>query len=65
VIGVIANLELGEAVATEDDPLEGRGQRLDRLDPPGEERSVAGAGVVGLGGLVGRGGDTGSSLRVP
>jgi hypothetical protein len=62
VVAVLAQLELAEAVAAEDDPGQGRGERLDRLDPGGEQRAVAGAGVLWLGWL---GGDTDSSLRVP
>jgi hypothetical protein len=60
VVGVLPELELGEPVATEDDPGQGRGERLDRLHPGGEQRAVTGASVIWFGG-DGRS----FSLRVP
>jgi hypothetical protein len=48
VVGVLAELEPVEAVAAEDDPGQGRGERLDRLDPGGEQGAVTGAGVLWL-----------------
>jgi hypothetical protein len=36
MVGVLAELEARETVAAEDDPKQGRGQRLDRFDPAGE-----------------------------
>ena len=50
VVGVLAELEPGQALAAEDDPGQRRGERLDRFDPAGEQRAVAGAGFFGLGG---------------
>jgi hypothetical protein len=44
VVGELAELEPGEAVAAEDDPGENGGQRLDRFDPAGEQRAVASFG---------------------
>jgi hypothetical protein len=44
VVGELAELEARQAVPAEDDPGEDRGQRLDRFDPAGEQRSVAGFG---------------------
>jgi hypothetical protein len=60
VVAVLTKLELGEAVAAEDDPGQGRGEWLDRLDPGGEQRAVAGAGFLRLGGNLGS-----FFLRVP
>jgi hypothetical protein len=60
VIGVTPEFELGEAVAAEDDPGQGRGERLDRLDLGGEQGAVTGAGVLWLGGNGGS-----FCLRVP
>jgi len=57
VVAVLAELEPGKAVAAEDDPGQGRGERLDRLDRGGEKGAVAGAGGVGL-----RGDDSSFSL---
>jgi hypothetical protein len=44
VVGELAELEAGQALAAEDDPGEDRGQRLDRFDPAGQQRAVAGFG---------------------
>jgi hypothetical protein len=44
VVSEVAELEPGEAVAAEDDPGEDRGQRLDRLDPAGQQGAVASFG---------------------
>jgi hypothetical protein len=46
VVGEVAELEAGEALAAEDDPGQRRGQRLDRLDAAGEQWAVAGASPV-------------------
>jgi hypothetical protein len=43
VVGELAELEAGEALAAEDDPGQRRSQRLDRLDPAGQQGAVAGA----------------------
>jgi hypothetical protein len=61
VVGVVAELEADEAVAAEDDPGQGRGEWLDRLDRSGEQGAVTGAGLLGLGGN----GLSFLSLRVP
>jgi hypothetical protein len=44
VVGELAELEPGEALAAEDDPGEDRGQRLDRFDPAGQQRAIASFG---------------------
>jgi hypothetical protein len=44
VVGELAELEAGEAVAAEDDPGEDRGERLDRFDPADQQRTVASFG---------------------
>jgi hypothetical protein len=44
VVGELAELEPGQALAAEDDPGEDRGQRLDRFDPAGQQRAIAGFG---------------------
>jgi hypothetical protein len=57
VVGELADLEAGEALAAEDDPGQGRGERLDGFDPADAQGAV-GAAVLGR-----RGGDGESSGR--
>jgi hypothetical protein len=46
VVGELAEGEVGEAIAAEDDPDQRRGQLLDRFDLAGQQGAVAGASPV-------------------
>jgi hypothetical protein len=46
VVGEVAKPEAGQALTAEDDPDQGRGERLDRFDPADEQGTVTGAGSV-------------------